>query len=87
MSTAKPPKIDAATRAEARAAMERSWAPDAAPAAITVTANKCNRCEHTWWPRFPGSAAPKFCPACRSPYWNKPRRYEVARHARSRAKT
>ena len=31
----------------------------------------CLRCTHTWIPRKP--VEPKFCPKCRSPYWNKPR--------------
>jgi len=35
----------------------------------------CNRCQHTWWPRPRNGqiTAPKFCPQCRSPYWNKKR--------------
>lgn len=32
----------------------------------------CTRCQHTWHPRQP--QPPKFCPQCRSPYWDKPRR-------------
>ena len=29
---------------------------------------KCIRCNHEWIPRKAGQ--PKFCPKCRSPYWN-----------------
>jgi len=32
---------------------------------------KCNRCGHKWFPRSPKE--PERCPACNSPYWNKPR--------------
>lgn len=31
---------------------------------------KCLRCGNDWTPRMEG---PKRCPACNSPYWNKPR--------------
>ena len=32
----------------------------------------CLRCGHDWYPRSP--EAPKQCPKCRSPYWNRPRK-------------
>lgn len=32
---------------------------------------KCERCNHSWFPRM--NAKPKFCPKCKSPYWNKKR--------------
>jgi len=32
---------------------------------------KCLRCGHSWTPRV---AEPRWCPACNSPYWNRPRR-------------
>ena len=31
----------------------------------------CGRCGHEWPPK--GEGEPKFCPACKSPYWNKAR--------------
>ena len=31
----------------------------------------CNRCGYAWFPRQ--EQPPKACPACGSPYWNKPR--------------
>jgi len=37
----------------------------------TVWHWKCERCNHEWAPK--GDAEPKFCPNCKSPYWNKPR--------------
>ena len=30
----------------------------------------CERCGHKWLQR--GSSEPKFCPKCKSPYWQKP---------------
>jgi putative FmdB family regulatory protein len=32
---------------------------------------RCTRCGHEWLPR--SDAAPKNCPHCKSPYWDKPR--------------
>ena len=32
---------------------------------------KCLRCGHSWQPR---KAEVRFCPKCKSPYFNKPRR-------------
>lgn len=29
----------------------------------------CLRCGHKWTPR---KKQPKYCPKCKSPYWNKP---------------
>lgn len=31
----------------------------------------CNRCGHSWYPR--SEQIPKWCPKCKSPYWNKER--------------
>ena len=44
----------------------------------------CNRCQFNWLPN--STRIPKQCPACRSPYWNKPRVREFAVTARSRAR-
>jgi len=35
----------------------------------------CNRCYHTWKKRK--ATVPKFCPNCKSPYWNKKRKKKV----------
>ncbi len=37
----------------------------------------CNRCGHRWIPR--SNKPPKVCPnpACKSPYWNKPRKRRI----------
>ena len=32
---------------------------------------RCERCGHEWLPR--NDQAPKVCPKCKSPYWDKPR--------------
>ncbi|MBT9132816.1 MAG: hypothetical protein DDT33_01345 [Firmicutes bacterium] len=34
-----------------------------------ITELKCERCNHTWWPRTP---MPKQCPACQSRTWDIP---------------
>ena len=45
---------------------------------------RCDRCGAEWIPREVDTE-PKFCPACKSPYWNTPRKrsppltYEVFR--------
>ena len=38
---------------------------------------ECNRCGHKWVPRK--VTLPKNCPnpKCKSPYWNKPRKYQT----------
>lgn len=38
---------------------------------------KCERCGHEWQAR--GSGASVECPGCKSPYWNKPRKYKLKR--------
>jgi len=42
-------------------------------AALTITLPRlrCTRCTYTWVPRK--ETAPKHCPKCKSPYWDKPR--------------
>jgi len=37
---------------------------------------RCNRCGHEWKPRQSTEGEPKVCPKCKSPYWNKPRKYK-----------
>jgi len=32
----------------------------------------CSRCVYSWVPK--GKKNPKYCPNCKSPYWNKPRK-------------
>jgi predicted Zn-ribbon and HTH transcriptional regulator len=39
---------------------------------ITVEGYKCERCAHEWVPRE--ANAPKVCPKCKSPYWDRPRK-------------
>lgn len=34
-----------------------------------LTVLTCKRCRHKWVPRM---KSPIVCPACHSPYWNKP---------------
>lgn len=35
----------------------------------------CSRCNHMW--RSKTGAAPKICPKCKSPYWNRARNPKV----------
>jgi hypothetical protein len=44
-----------------------------------IEARKCLRCGHKWYPESP--RLPVRCPnpACRSPYWDIPRKSEVAK--------
>jgi hypothetical protein len=44
----------------------------------TVWLWKCERCDNEWLPRD-ADVEPKQCPACKSPYWNKPRQRKVAK--------
>lgn len=48
-------------------------------ATITVKQKgyRCGRCEHEWVPRKSTEGEPKVCPSCKSPYWNKPRKYKL----------
>lgn len=34
----------------------------------------CSRCDFTWYPRTPNPPHTCANPACRSPYWDRPRR-------------
>lgn len=35
---------------------------------------RCERCQHEWIPRTKTEIEPTICPACKSPYWNKPKK-------------
>lgn len=37
--------------------------------------NKCTRCGHEWVQRK--IIAPKTCPKCKSPYWNKQKQTKI----------
>jgi hypothetical protein len=39
---------------------------------ITLKGFMCERCGHKWVP-IKENAAPKVCPRCKSPYWDRPR--------------
>jgi hypothetical protein len=41
---------------------------------IKIDGYKCERCKHEWVKR--GSKEPVVCPACKSPYWNQPKKGE-----------
>lgn len=42
----------------------------------TVTAYRCERCQHEWIPRKMIKKLPVVCPKCKSPYWNRPKKKE-----------
>ncbi len=50
----------------------------------------CRCCGHIWQPHIIPLcnglpvALPKCCPRCKSPYWNTPRKYKLAREHRAR---
>jgi predicted Zn-ribbon and HTH transcriptional regulator len=39
---------------------------------IEMKGYRCYRCEHEWVPRNKDQA-PRVCPKCKSPYWDRPR--------------
>ena len=44
---------------------------------------KCDRCGHEWVARIKIEQDPTICPKCKSPYWNKPRRIDLAKKEES----
>lgn len=48
-------------------------------AIIKLTGYQCDRCGHEWTPRLKTEEEPAMCPKCKSAYWNKPRRIDLAR--------
>jgi hypothetical protein len=40
---------------------------------VLVPGYRCERCKHEWMPRNK-ERAPKVCPSCKSPYWDRLRR-------------
>jgi hypothetical protein len=49
----------------------RQW-PDGPQLSEEIEQLYCHRCKNTWYPRTPEK--PKVCPACKSPYWDIPRK-------------
>jgi predicted Zn-ribbon and HTH transcriptional regulator len=44
---------------------------------IRIWGYRCERCDHEWVPRDK-TQAPKVCPNCKSPYWDRPRQSDKA---------
>ena len=42
---------------------------------LEVKGYQCERCEHKWVPRK--EEHPIICPACKSAYWDKPRKNNI----------
>ncbi len=52
----------------------------------TVTAYRCERCEHEWIPRSKVNELPTVCPKCKSPYWNEPKKKGDKKRVEKKAK-
>lgn len=52
-------------------------------AIIQKPAYQCDRCNHEWYPRLQTDEHPAICPKCKSAYWNKPRRIDLAKQEES----
>jgi hypothetical protein len=42
---------------------------------VTLTGCRC-RCGHEWLPR--SGEKPRVCPKCKSPYWDRPKKFDRA---------
>ncbi len=51
---------------------------------ITLKGYLCERCDHKWLPKDESKDKPKVCPKCKSPYWDTPRRINVAKKQQQR---
>lgn len=47
---------------------------------------ECERCKHQWIPRLKIVEEPVMCPKCKSAYWNKPRRIDLAKEESTQAR-
>lgn len=49
---------------------------------MIIQGYKCRRCGHHWSPRngsgYRDRSHPRHCPKCGTPYWDRPRREEIA---------
>ena len=50
---------------------------------VQIWGFRCERCSHEWVPREK-THQPKVCPACKSPYWDRPRRPNAKRAAKAK---
>ena len=46
---------------------------------LKIKGYKCDRCNHKWLPRLKIKILPVICPKCKTAYWNKPRRIDLAK--------
>lgn len=42
---------------------------------MKLKTHKCLRCRHVWFPRK--ESEPVVCAKCKSPYWNKKKKYAI----------
>ena len=52
---------------------------------VQVTGYECTRCRNKWIPKQQ-HVRPVSCPACKSPYWDRPRKNRYPRIAAHRTK-
>ena len=52
-------------------------------ARILIEGFMCERCLYRWAPRHGAKREPTHCPKCKSPYWNKPRKLDIAPEKRT----
>jgi len=45
---------------------------------ITMMGFRCTRCSHEWVPKV--DKAPRVCPKCKSPYWDRERIRPSSKH-------
>ncbi|MGI0013199.1 MAG: hypothetical protein ACREBU_07130 [Nitrososphaera sp.] len=44
---------------------------------VQLEGYECSRCGHRWVKREATEGDPIICPKCKSPYWDKPRKFAV----------
>ncbi len=49
-----------------------------AGANVLIKGHRCYRCDHEWRPNSLDEL-PKVCPACKSPYWDRPKNQSIKR--------
>ena len=53
-------------------------------AKVKLDGFQCERCEHMWLPRANTKGEPVICPKCKSPYWNKPRKFNSKKRGKKK---
>lgn len=48
---------------------------------VLIWGHKCYRCSHAWRP-YNLDEAPRVCPKCKSPYWDRPKKNKQNKEAK-----